>query len=32
MSDKIDLGIQGFIYPMPMTLIGSDRDYEPKTR
>jgi flavin reductase (DIM6/NTAB) family NADH-FMN oxidoreductase RutF len=29
MSDKIDLGIQGFIYPMPMTLIGSDRGDEP---
>jgi len=24
MSRKIDLGLQGFIYPMPMTLVGAD--------
>ena len=24
MSDRIDLGPQGFLYPMPMTLIGVD--------
>lgn len=24
MSDRIDLGPQGFIYPMPMTLVGAD--------
>jgi flavin reductase (DIM6/NTAB) family NADH-FMN oxidoreductase RutF len=23
---KIDLGPQGFVYPMPVTLVGSDRD------
>jgi flavin reductase (DIM6/NTAB) family NADH-FMN oxidoreductase RutF len=22
--DKIDLGSQGFLYPMPMTLVGAD--------
>jgi hypothetical protein len=22
--DKIDLGTQGFVYPMPMTLVGAD--------
>jgi flavin reductase (DIM6/NTAB) family NADH-FMN oxidoreductase RutF len=25
MPDKIDLGKQGFLYPMPVTLIGADR-------
>ncbi len=29
MSEKIDLGSQGFIYPMPMVLIGSDRGDRP---
>ena len=24
MSDRIDIGPQGFIYPMPMTLVGAD--------
>ena len=24
MGDKIDIGKQGFIYPMPMTLVGAD--------
>jgi flavin reductase (DIM6/NTAB) family NADH-FMN oxidoreductase RutF len=24
MSERIDIGAQGFIYPMPMTLIGAD--------
>ena len=24
MSDRVDLGPQGFIYPMPMTLVGAD--------
>jgi flavin reductase (DIM6/NTAB) family NADH-FMN oxidoreductase RutF len=27
--DKIDLGTQGFIYPMPMTLVGADLDAGP---
>jgi len=29
MSEKLDLGTQGFIYPMPMTLVGADRKEEP---
>jgi len=24
MSDRIDIGPQGFVYPMPMTLVGAD--------
>lgn len=27
--DKIDLGSQGFLYPMPMTLVGADLDSGP---
>lgn len=29
MPNKIDLGTQGFVYPMPMTLVGADRGDEP---
>jgi len=29
MSEKIDLGAKGFIYPMPMTLVGADRGDDP---
>ncbi|NTU71941.1 MAG: flavin reductase family protein [Coriobacteriia bacterium] len=29
MSDRIDLGPQGFFYPMPMTLVGADLDTGP---
>ncbi|MBI5230618.1 MAG: flavin reductase family protein [Coriobacteriales bacterium] len=29
MSDKIDLGPQGFVYPMPMTLVGADLESGP---
>jgi flavin reductase (DIM6/NTAB) family NADH-FMN oxidoreductase RutF len=27
--DKIDIGAQGFLYPMPMTLIGADLESGP---
>jgi flavin reductase (DIM6/NTAB) family NADH-FMN oxidoreductase RutF len=27
--DKIDIGVQGFLYPMPMTLIGADLENGP---
>jgi flavin reductase (DIM6/NTAB) family NADH-FMN oxidoreductase RutF len=29
MSEKIDIGTQGFVYPMPMVLVGSDRGDTP---
>ena len=29
MPDKIDLGNKGFVYPMPVTLVGSDRGESP---
>jgi flavin reductase (DIM6/NTAB) family NADH-FMN oxidoreductase RutF len=29
MGEKIDLGVQGFVYPMPVALIGADRGDEP---
>jgi flavin reductase (DIM6/NTAB) family NADH-FMN oxidoreductase RutF len=29
MSEKVDLGKQGFLYPMPMTPVGSDRGDRP---
>jgi len=29
MSEKVDIGAQGFLYPMPMTLVGADLETGP---